>query len=509
MVNQSGNALTLEQLNIKLDKPKKIVKTVIPNPVLGFDKRFDEMLTDITDEAKQIINKFPKPNKIIKGKGGYNPYTKEMRATLKGKNTESYRRTLLHEYGHHLDRVFLNPYRKQSIYMSKYRLDMASKRDARALGIDKGMSSQSDKMTELRLKLTSLVEETSYGGRRKLIHPVYGNISDIIDSLTIGKFRSDFRMTGHGTIYYMEGGLKSQMTENFANLFLLWSDNKAWAFTKEMFPNLAKEFEVIMKEALDGKLLIKEVANEFVKPDFSKLNLSPSVEKLVEKTKQNVEEVIDKARIDFINEWKVYHGGDAKFVAKLKKTNTFTVRAGHQKEAATGGNRFGLSTSKDFSMSKDFSTSTGKGDVIELFIHPEARVLRLKNKTLDDFTEAETRRLKKDYDVIIDEDNVGGEMEWRLLNPDVLRTEGQIKGYFNLFKEDALRSEIVGVVAKKVVKKVEKKIQAGLGLLDRTKLKKLKAKEADKGLTLLEKETVKRLEKKEADIIKKSKEEAA
>lgn len=159
-------------------------------------------------------------------------------------------------------------------------------------------------------------------------------------------------------------------------------------------------------------------------------------------------------------------------------------------------------------MSKDFSTSaTGSGDVVELYIHPEARVLRLKNKTLDDLTEAETKRLKKEYDVIIDEDNVGGEMEWRLLNPDVLRTEDQISGYFDLYKENALRNEIIGESTKKVIKKVEKKIQTDLGLLDRTKLKKLKAKEADEGLTLLEKETVKRLEKKKAEIIKKAKEE--
>lgn len=319
LVNQSGNPLTVEQLVVKLDKPKKIVKTVVPNPVLGFDKVFDEMMADITDEAKKIINMYPKPSDVnsLGKRGGYYARSKEMRVPVKGRTKERSRRTLLHEYGHHLDNVFLNPDKKLSNYMSKYRIDSASRADARALGIGKGMRGQHEKMSGLIEKLTR-IEKTSHGDRRVISKDIYANISDIIDSMTRGTFQSKFGMPGHGKMYYLEGGTRSQMTENFANLFLLWSDKKAWTFTKEMFPSLTKEFEVVMKEALDGKLLVKIEDNGFVKPDFSKLNLSPSVEKLVEKTKQNVEEVIDKARIDFINEWKVYHGGDTKFVAKLR-----------------------------------------------------------------------------------------------------------------------------------------------------------------------------------------------
>ena len=518
LVNQSGNPLTVEQLSTKLAIPKKVVVPIIPNPVLGFDSQFDEMMTDITDEAKEIINMYPLPSSVTgKLKGGwYRARTMEMSVPLRGRTTEASRRTLLHEYGHHLDNVFLNKDKKISNYLSTYKLDTASARDARALGIGKGMRGQTEKMEGLVKELTTTIKRDYYRDKLEMTHGIYGNISDIIDSMTRGQFRSKFGMPGHGKSYYLEGGTRSQMAENFANLFLLWSDKKHWEYTMKLFPDLTKDFLKIMDDALEGKLQLEKVSSDFVKRDFSHLfnntlddiTLSPSTVKAIDKAKNNVEEVIDKARVDFVDEWKVYHGGDTKFVAKLRKTNTFTVKSGAQKESGTGGNRFGLSTSKDFSMSKDFSTSaTGSGDVVELYIHPDARVLRLKNKTLDDLSEADTKRLKKEYDVIIDEDNVGGEMEWRLLNPDVLRTEKQLNGYFDLYKENALRAELTGDVAKKVVKKVEAKIQTGLGLLDRIKLRDLKAKANEEVLSLLEQEQMKRLEQKLADIVKKAKEE--
>jgi len=91
-------------------------------------------------------------------------------------------------------------------------------------------------------------KDSKYGTTYTWKHPIYPNISDIIDSMTKGKFYNDFRMAGHGKSYYRSHD--HQMTENFANLFLLWSDKKKWAFTKEMFPSLTKEFELIMKEVL-------------------------------------------------------------------------------------------------------------------------------------------------------------------------------------------------------------------------------------------------------------------
>jgi hypothetical protein len=60
-------------------------------------------------------------------------------------------------------------------------------------------------------------------------------------------------MFGHGTRYYARKS--AQPHENFANLFSLWADKTVeWKEVKALFPNLTKEFEIIMKEVNSGKL---------------------------------------------------------------------------------------------------------------------------------------------------------------------------------------------------------------------------------------------------------------
>lgn len=249
LVNQSGNALTVEQLNKRLDKPKP-KKPKIPNPVLGFNVVFDAMLTDIRDEAKEIINKLPKPNYISKGDGEYNNATRVIESPVT-KNRVDDRHVLLHEYGHYIDnKLNLDGFRwinGKSPFMSFDRLKKASETDARALGIGKGMRGQKEAMFKLKDMLKTL-KETKYGVTSTWKDPIYPHVSDIIDSMTKGKFHNDHRMSGHGKSYYRTQ--ENQMTENFANLFLLWSDKKKWSFTKKMFPELTKEFELIMKEVL-------------------------------------------------------------------------------------------------------------------------------------------------------------------------------------------------------------------------------------------------------------------
>jgi len=251
LVNQSGNPLTVQQLNTKLDKPTP-KKPKIPNPVLGFNVGFDAMLTDIRDEAKEIINKLPKPNTIIRGDGIYYQTSKKIETPVT-KNRADDRHVLLHEYGHHIDHTLNWLYKAvgaegtSSTFLSYKRLKEASEIDARALGIGKGMRGQKEAMFKLK-DMLKVMEDSKYGIKFIWKNPIYANVSDIIDSMTKGKFYNNHRMAGHGKSYYRSH--ENQMTENFANLFLLWSDKKSWAFTKKMFPSLTKEFELIMKEVL-------------------------------------------------------------------------------------------------------------------------------------------------------------------------------------------------------------------------------------------------------------------
>jgi hypothetical protein len=125
----------------------------------------------------------------------------------------------------------------------------------------------------------------------------------------------------------------------------------------------------------------------------------------------------------------VFHGADAKFAKVLRDGKKWKPDA--EREAATGGNRYGLSTTTDYQMAKDFSTSVdGKGDIVELYIEPGARTIELKEKTLDDLTEAETARIAEQYDVIIDGSNIGGENEVRVLKPEALVDRKRLEQYF-------------------------------------------------------------------------------
>jgi len=88
-------------------------------------------------------------------------------------------------------------------------------------------------------------------------------MSDIIDSMTKGVFYNDHHMTGHGKSYYGHGYKSAQgssfserqLTENFANMFSIWSDNdkRGWSHAKKVFPNMTKEFEIVMSEVRDGR----------------------------------------------------------------------------------------------------------------------------------------------------------------------------------------------------------------------------------------------------------------
>lgn len=118
----------------------------------------------------------------------------------------------------------------------------------------------------------------------------------------------------------------------------------------------------------------------------------------------------------------VYHGGSNDFINQLESGKGFVANA--ERDAGTGGNRFGLSTSTNSSMARNFSTSTGKGSVAEIVISKGARVLEIKNEPefLDDYSEKVTEIIADSFDVITDKNNTMGENEVRILNPAVIES---------------------------------------------------------------------------------------
>ena len=241
-----------------------------------------------------------------------------------------------------------------------------------------------------------------------------------------------------------------------------WLKTKPKEFQREVLG--AKKFDLWSKGNLKFTDMVNQSGNALtleqlgVKLGSSKKLVKSNfvIDKAVKEVRQNVDDIIDKARDDFVSQWTVYHGGDTKFVAQLNKNpSKIKTLSGAQKEAGTGGNRLGLSTTSDYQMANDFAMSQG-GDVATLYIHPSARVLNYKGRRgefLDDLTEKELKKIAKDYDVVRDINNIGGENELRILNPDILGTKSQIKSNFNLYKEDSLRREIIGEAIEEVPKK--------------------------------------------------------
>ena len=83
-------------------------------------------------------------------------------------------------------------------------------------------------------------------------------MSDIFDSLSLGKFHDKYNMPGHGSRYYnAKSGVRKkhnkskQQSEIFAQLFEAWASNgESWKEALEFFPNQSKELERIMKGLL-------------------------------------------------------------------------------------------------------------------------------------------------------------------------------------------------------------------------------------------------------------------
>ena len=74
----------------------------------------------------------------------------------------------------------------------------------------------------------------------------FGEVSDFIDALSLGKFQKKYGTWGHGVSYYRKRGRVEK--EIFANLFSIRNNKKAYDVAKSIIPNTVKEFEKRLDE---------------------------------------------------------------------------------------------------------------------------------------------------------------------------------------------------------------------------------------------------------------------
>ena len=243
-----------------------------------------------------------------------------------------------------------------------------------------------------------------------IINMAPGKFGAILDMVTgIGKkAREEF---------YLQRGTTSEIVdaEDLAELIMETSRKKS--FKKGAVPETANLDNPMAKKVIgtleSGDLSLNK-AGEVVEAGVDDL--------ATQAKKYKTADEFVKAQFDNENYINVFHGANdygAYNNAVYRQFGFDDLLADPQlREANTGGNRLGLSTSKSYETAKDFAFQTDGTGVVKYTIKNDDKVYKLKGKTLDDLTEAETRELSKKYNAIYDFDNVGGENEIRLLNYD-------------------------------------------------------------------------------------------
>ena len=279
----------------KVVVPKTVLKTV--NPTKVKDVEIDYLLStgsektrlayqadfnsQLTAQQKVIVESLPKPDVIKNSVKGYyeNTYGKHglVSAKLNDTDLSKYSKVpkdkapkgyvISHEYGHHIDFVSNNTQAygwSESSKIFKQAIDKDRK-------LHKGTGYPSlnkqgetyhvistESLGKLHAKIGTHVKEVKVYSKwnpNRVIDEItitdlkgdgFGNISDVIDALSRGSFRSKFHAWGHGIDYYSKGGRIE--LEIFANIFSLQHDKKAYTLLKEIIPNTVKVFEARMLE---------------------------------------------------------------------------------------------------------------------------------------------------------------------------------------------------------------------------------------------------------------------
>ena len=278
----------------KVVVPETVLKTV--NPTKVKDVEIDYLITSgsektklayqtqfnsqLTSQQKVIINSLPKPD-VIKNsvKGFYqNNYGKHGLVSAKlndidrnelskvplSKAPKGY--VMSHEYGHHFDFVSNNTQaygwsESSKIFKEAIDKDRKLHKGTGYPSLNKQGETYHVISTESLAKLHAKIGTHAKVKRYSKYNPDrvldeilitdlkgdgFGNISDVIDALSRGTFKSKFRTWGHGVKYYERRGMIE--LEIFANIFSLQHDKKAYAVLKEIIPNTVKVFEARMLE---------------------------------------------------------------------------------------------------------------------------------------------------------------------------------------------------------------------------------------------------------------------
>jgi len=239
-----------------------------PKAETGLPKPWNDLANSdggIRPEAAKIIAGLDKPEiKASRSRAFYNSGTKSISTYKKDKSV------FLHEYGHHIDYDLGG---SATSTVSEAFFPDAAKLDAKKLGVfqqfketlsplQKQRSRDAaviSRVKELRDELMETVPYIPKSGKWKGItrgttsvpkFPGADLISDIIDSMSQGAMYDEARGFGHGGNYFMgRNAIKFQQTENFANMFSLWSqDGEGWDKAQELFPKLTEEFLDIVGE---------------------------------------------------------------------------------------------------------------------------------------------------------------------------------------------------------------------------------------------------------------------
>ena len=218
-------------------------------------KRYDDDFnSQLTDQQKIIVNKLDKPQIIKNTKTGvYYSQSQKLQAQLDARDGSRYSKksvksyVISHEYGHHIDFVSNNnkilawPETNQA-FRDAVKLDRklffgtsetaAYERILKKLADKKRVDIFSKYDKTRKIGSTNITDLKGNG---------FGEVSDIVDALARGSFRTDYNMYGHGKSYWRRSGAVEK--EIFANLFSVRHDKKAYDLVKTIIPNTVKEFE--------------------------------------------------------------------------------------------------------------------------------------------------------------------------------------------------------------------------------------------------------------------------
>lgn len=254
----------------KAEKKRRQVKPRAPR--ISFDSRINEStglvtssefigttkaeVEDVINAATTpsltaLVNKLRLPNKIEhKGaKGQYQRSWNGSESHLYANPKEHGGFVARHEFGHHIDyeaNILLNNNKFVSISETDRGFIIAFDNDRKNLGLHRSATNR-EVMKKFRDKYMSPLEKgkgqysyTVYRGKTDNHH----GMSDIVDAMTQGVFQQEFAAFGRGRSYYKKKS--ARLHEVFANLFAM-RGTPAWDDVKEVFPNLAREFDNIIE----------------------------------------------------------------------------------------------------------------------------------------------------------------------------------------------------------------------------------------------------------------------